>query len=287
MSSAALRGCGDDMYTDAALRGYGDDMYTDAALRGYGDDMYTDAALRGYGKRPHLVKGSPEAKAYMARLRAMRTGKRGGGKKRGGIALSTVGAILGLAPTVISGARALYDAIKGKKGGRDLVSTKYEREQWIDNHSSVVNGKRVWEDIDNGAGRTVSARYYAPSKTIPSSTERARIEAQRVKHATSKLGRRALAAAMKQKGDLLYLAAHYPDLRRKIKEITAGIEETYNDDGIVTPSVSQPSAPTQPSTSTQTSRRRRTATPTRSYSTRSQGSVAPPPNLSFRRTKRK
>lgn len=279
MSSAALRGCGDEMYTDAALRGYGDDMYTDAALRGYGDDMYTDAALRGYGKRRHLVKGSPEAKAYMAKLRAMRTGKRGGGKKRGGIALGTIGAILGLAPTVISGARALYDAIKGKKGGRDIVSTEHERDKWIDDHSSMVNGKRVWEDIDNGAGKTVSARYYVPSKTIPSASERARIEMQRVKNATSKLGRRALAAAMSQKGDLLYLAAHYPDLKRKIKEITAGIKETYNDgDDIVMPAEARPPSPT--------SRRRKAATASRPR-TRSQGAVPPPPNLSFRRTKRR
>ena len=167
MSSAALRGCGDEMYTDAALRGYGDDMYTDAALRGYGDDMYTDAALRGYGKRSHLVKGSPEAKAYMAKLRAMRTGKRGGGKKRGGIALGTIGAILGLAPTVISGARALYDAIKGKKGGRDLVRTEDERRKWIRQHTyKDADGKRQWFEMSypNKKGVKVSSKFYAPAK---------------------------------------------------------------------------------------------------------------------------
>lgn len=73
-TNAALRGFGES-YTDAALRGYGE-SYTDAALRGYGRGQgYTAAALKGCGR---LRKGSKEAKAYMAKLRAMRTkgGKR-------------------------------------------------------------------------------------------------------------------------------------------------------------------------------------------------------------------
>lgn len=84
-TNAALRGMGGfDSYTDAALRGMGDfDSYTNAALRGMGDcdcgSSYTNAALRGMGKPKRLVKGSKEAKAYMARLRAMRgKGCRGG-----------------------------------------------------------------------------------------------------------------------------------------------------------------------------------------------------------------
>lgn len=75
---AALEGFGS--YDDAALEGFG--SYDDAALEGFGS--YDDAALEGFGKKKakHFVKGSPEAKAFMAKLRAMR-GK-GVRKARGG-----------------------------------------------------------------------------------------------------------------------------------------------------------------------------------------------------------
>ena len=75
---AALQGFGS--YDDAALEGFG--SYDDAALEGFGS--YDDAALEGFGKKKgkHFVKGSPEAKAFMAKLRAMR-GK-GVRKARGG-----------------------------------------------------------------------------------------------------------------------------------------------------------------------------------------------------------
>lgn len=112
-TSAALRGFGDETYTSAALRGFGEDTYTSAALRGFGDETYTSAALRGFGKNK-LRKGSPEAKAYMAKLRAMRgSGARRAGKKvKGGIALSAIGTAIGLIPTAIKGAQAIYNGIK-------------------------------------------------------------------------------------------------------------------------------------------------------------------------------
>lgn len=75
---AAIQGFGS--YDDAALEGFG--SYDDAALEGFGS--YDDAALEGFGnKRKHFVKGSPEAKAFMAKLRAMR-GKKSVRKARGG-----------------------------------------------------------------------------------------------------------------------------------------------------------------------------------------------------------
>lgn len=53
--------------------------YNYAALKGCGS--YNKAALKGFGK---FRKGSPEAKAYMAKLRAMRKNKCSGGKCKGG-----------------------------------------------------------------------------------------------------------------------------------------------------------------------------------------------------------
>lgn len=62
-------------YNDAALEG--GMSYNDAAIEG--GMSYNEAALEG-GRKPKFAKGSPEAKAFMARLRAMR-GKK---KKTGG-----------------------------------------------------------------------------------------------------------------------------------------------------------------------------------------------------------
>lgn len=117
-TNAALEGFGDDTYTSAALRGFGDETYTSAALRGFGKrKTYTTAALRGMGTRK-LKKGSPEAKAYMARLRAMRgkgcgkrkcTGGRGGKKLRGGFGVLSA---IGMIPTAIKAAKGIYNGIK-------------------------------------------------------------------------------------------------------------------------------------------------------------------------------
>lgn len=117
-TNAALEGFGEDTYTSAALRGFGDETYTSAALRGFGKGKsYTTAALRGMGRRK-LRKGSPEAKAYMARLRAMRgkgCGKRkrstgrGGKKLRGGFGVLSA---IGMIPTAIKAAKGIYNGIK-------------------------------------------------------------------------------------------------------------------------------------------------------------------------------
>ncbi len=175
-NNAALRGFGDmdETYNNAALRGFGDmdEIYNDAALHGFGS--YTNAALKGCGRK--LRKGSPEAKAFMARLRAMRnkggailkkpkpslldyfkkhglpapvTAQSGGKKVKGGIALSTVAAILGIVPPVIKGAHALYDWIKGSgmvmknKGGRDLIMSGKAREEWIKQLSQQYSGRKL------------------------------------------------------------------------------------------------------------------------------------------------
>lgn len=92
-NKAALRGCGS--YNKAALRGCG--SYNKAALKGCGS--YNKAALRGCGRGSgrtydedavkasdddirnilsggRVIKGSAEAKARMAVLRSLRTGKR-------------------------------------------------------------------------------------------------------------------------------------------------------------------------------------------------------------------
>ena len=121
-TNAALEGFGDETYTDAALKGFGDESYTDAALKGFGDETYTNAALRGCGK---FKKGSAEAKAYMARIRAMRgkggspcrAGKR---KLKGGIALAAIGTALSMIPTAIRAAKGIYKGIKWLiRGGKD------------------------------------------------------------------------------------------------------------------------------------------------------------------------
>ena len=75
-NSAALNGFGDS-YNSAALDGFGE-SYNSAALDGFGCDCgssYNSAAVAGFG-RPKLKKGSAQAKAYMAYLRSLRTGKR-------------------------------------------------------------------------------------------------------------------------------------------------------------------------------------------------------------------
>ena len=91
-TNAALKGMGDfDSYSNAAIKGMGDfDSYSNAAVRGFGlcdcdSKSYSNAALMGMGKPKRLIKGTKEAKAYMAKLRAMR-GK--GGCCRGGKKLS-------------------------------------------------------------------------------------------------------------------------------------------------------------------------------------------------------
>lgn len=90
-TNAALKGMGDfDSYSNAAIRGMGDfDSYSNAAVRGFGlcdcdSKSYSNAALMGMGKPRRLIKGTKEAKAYMAKLRAMR----GKGCCRGGKKLS-------------------------------------------------------------------------------------------------------------------------------------------------------------------------------------------------------
>ena len=50
-------------------------------------ESYTNAAIKGCGNPRKLVKGSPEAKAYMAHLRSLRTGTRAGKKVNGGFAI--------------------------------------------------------------------------------------------------------------------------------------------------------------------------------------------------------
>lgn len=121
-TNAALEGFGDESYTDAALKGFGDETYTDAALKGFGDESYSNAALRGCGK---FKKGSPEAKAYMARIRALRgkgrTSHRAGKRKlKGGIALSAIATAIGMIPTAIKAAKGIYKGIKWLvRGGKD------------------------------------------------------------------------------------------------------------------------------------------------------------------------
>lgn len=127
-TSAALRGFGDS-YTSAALRGFGD-SYTSAALRGCGDS-YTSAALRGCGKK--FKKGSPEAKAFMARLRAMR-----GKKTKGGGIFKNIIAALGLIPGAIKSAHEIYNWVKGRgrigrgKGGHAIILDKAKRDAFIE-----------------------------------------------------------------------------------------------------------------------------------------------------------
>lgn len=135
-----------DSYTTAALRGLGmeDESYTSAALRGFGDESYTDAALRGMGK---FKKGSPEAKAFMARLRAMRSSK-GGKRLKGGIAFSTVAAALGLIPTAIKGAHAIYKWIKGSgilksKGGHAIILDANDRRRYLEGLREVHKGREI------------------------------------------------------------------------------------------------------------------------------------------------
>lgn len=121
-TDAALEGFGDEAYTDAALKGFGDETYTDAALKGFGDESYSNAALRGCGK---FKKGSPEAKAYMARIRALRgkgrTSCRAGKRKlKGGVALATVATVLGMVPAAIKAAKGIYKGVKWLiRGGKD------------------------------------------------------------------------------------------------------------------------------------------------------------------------
>ena len=74
-SSAALEGMGN--YSSAALEGMGN--YSSAALEGMGS--YSKAALKGMGKKK-LVKGSAEAKKFMAYLRSLRGKKITKGGKR-------------------------------------------------------------------------------------------------------------------------------------------------------------------------------------------------------------
>lgn len=155
---AALKGLGmdgGDSYTSAALRGFGDEPYNSAALRGCGCDCggsYTNAALRGMGK---FKKGSPEAKAFMARLRAMRASKSRGGKKlKGGLAFSTIATALGLIPTAVDTARSIYnwikenkgkisDALNKKTGGRALILNPAKRSDYIQSLMEHFSGRKL------------------------------------------------------------------------------------------------------------------------------------------------
>ena len=129
----------EETYTAAALRGMGfdEETYTDAALRGCGcdcdDKIYTTAALRGMGSPKRLKKGSPEAKAYMARLRAMR-GSAGKKKLKGGIAVSTILAALGFVPTVIRGIRSVADWVRSRRnpsGGYAITKAPNKRDSYV------------------------------------------------------------------------------------------------------------------------------------------------------------
>lgn len=126
-STAALNGFGDtiddsidsdvETYNSAALNGFGERTYNSAALDGFGERSYNSAALDGFG-RPKLKKGSPQAKAYMAYLRSLRTGKRST-KKLKGKGLGKL-AILGMLAGLL---------LKKKKGGFKIppeTLTKYQ-----------------------------------------------------------------------------------------------------------------------------------------------------------------
>lgn len=138
-NSAALRGFGEESYNSAALRGFGDESYNSAALRGFGEESYNSAALRGMGK---FKKGSPEAKAFMAKLRAMRK-KKGGKTLKGGLAFSTVAAALGLIPTAIKGAHEIYKWIKESRGGRAVFLNETARNNHIDELKKTYRGRQL------------------------------------------------------------------------------------------------------------------------------------------------
>ena len=173
---AALKGLGMDggeSYTSAALRGFGDEPYNSAALRGCGCDCggsYTNAALRGMGK---FKKGSPEAKAFMARLRAMRASKSKGGKKlKGGLAFSTIATALGLIPTAIKGAHAIYKWIKGSgmlKGGRNVYRNAILRDAYIKNEiAGKYTGLAKARKMPFRIGSSAAAKAYESRlKRIP------------------------------------------------------------------------------------------------------------------------
>ena len=170
-TSAALRGFGDETYTNAALRGFGDETYTNAALRGFGDETYTNAALRGMGK---LKKNSPEAKAFMKHLRSMR-GVKNAGKKNmeGGVAFTTIAAALGLIPTAIKGAHAIYKWIKGDgriKGGRNVYLDPIARNEYINNEiDGKYSGLTKSRKMPYRIGPLATKVYNSRMKRIPKS----------------------------------------------------------------------------------------------------------------------
>ena len=209
---AALRGLGsmegDDSYTSAALRG---GSYTDAALRG---GSYTNAALRG-------GKFDKESQEFMAHLRSLRPTKTKGGKKlKGGIAFSTIAAALGLIPTAIKGAHAIYKWIKGsgllksKKGGRALILNPTKRSEYI---------QRL---MDHYSGRSLSARW-------PYSLEKA------AKHAT--IRKRALGSEVVkylEDNDLLDKAIFDTEAMKKYKKQARSAllkKHEISEDGLVLP----------------------------------------------------
>lgn len=98
-------------YNSAALNGYGD-FYDDAAMEGYGD-FYNSAAMDGYGMK--LIKGSPQAKKYMAYLRSLR------GKKTRKSMKKTKG---GLLISGILGAIAIKKAIEAAKAKKALAAAQ-------------------------------------------------------------------------------------------------------------------------------------------------------------------
>lgn len=139
-----------DVYNNAALRGCG--VYNNAALKGCGScdcgsGSYSSAALRGMGRIKKLKKGSPEAKAFMSRLRAMRGKGRAGKKMKGGIALTTIATAIGMIPTAIKGAQAIYNGIKWltnkAKGGRALITDSGRRSDYIQSLKENFSGRKL------------------------------------------------------------------------------------------------------------------------------------------------
>ena len=251
---AALRGMGDESYNSAALRGFGDESYNSAALRGMGDESYNSAALRGMGK---FKKGSPEAKAFMARLRAMRK-KKGGKKLKGGLAFSTVAAALGLIPTAIKGAHEIYKWIKESKGGRAVFLNNAARDKHIEDLKKSYKGRRL------------AALY--PYTLVKAS----KYAAQREKRMGA-----AIAQYLKDNGLFEEAIKDIPSLKKYMKEARARLRSNlYRDeDGIVYPDGYSPPPPPPPLTMR---RKPRTKAPPPLTMRRKPRTKTPPP-LSMRR----
>ena len=209
-NSAALRGFGEESYNSAALRGFGDESYNSAALRGFGEESYNSAALRGMGK---FKKGSPEAKAFMAKLRAMRK-KKGGKTLKGGLAFSTVAAALGLIPTAIKGAHEIYKWIKESRGGRAVFLNETARNNHIDELRKTYRGRQL------------AVRYpYTLAKASKYAAQRER-----------RMGA-AIAQYLKDNGQFEEAIKDIPSLKKYMKEARQSLRsKLYKDEeGIVYP----------------------------------------------------